>query len=127
MRFSTLALAALVLAVPAAAFAQDHHGMGMHRFFTPEQRMMYVQSQHANGQDWKSMTPDQRHAQAQAMHAKFDAMSDADKAKLRAAMQAKFDALPAAQKQDIEQKIAARQARMEQRMQSGDTSKPNGH
>ncbi|MGN6517425.1 MAG: DUF3106 domain-containing protein [Rhizomicrobium sp.] len=116
MRFSTLALATLILASPAAAFAQDqmgHGGMmsgqmmmgGMHGFFTPEQREMYMET---NRIDFSSMTHDQRHAAMQSLHAKFDAMSDADKAKLKAEMQAKFDALTPDQKQAVEQKIAER-------------------
>jgi len=121
MRFSTLALSALILAAPAGAFAQDHMGgHGMHGFFTPEQRYMFMQEQKASGTDWKSMTPDQRHAQMQAVRAKVMAMSDADKAKLKADMQAKFDALSPDQKQAIEQKIAERRARHEQMMQNKD-------
>jgi predicted Fe-S protein YdhL (DUF1289 family) len=110
MRFSTLAFSALILVAPAGAFAQDHGG-GMHGFFTPEQRAMYMEQQKANGVDWSSMTPDQRHAQMQAMRAKFDGMSNADKAKLKSDMQAKFDALTPDQKQAVEQKIAERRAR----------------
>jgi predicted Fe-S protein YdhL (DUF1289 family) len=60
----------------------------------------------ANGTDWMSMSKDQRHAQMDAMRAKFDGMSDSDKAKLKADMQAKFDALTPDQKQAVEQKIA---------------------
>jgi len=123
MRFSTLALSVLILAAPTGASAQDHmggsmtmdHG-GMHGFFTPEQRAMYMEQQKANGMDWHAMTPDQRHAQMQAMHAKFDAMSDADKAKLKADMQAKFDALTPDQKQAVEQKIAEHKAHHDQMM-----------
>jgi hypothetical protein len=114
MRFSTLVLSALILAAPAGAFAQDHMGGGMHGFFTPEQRAMYMMDQKANGTDWKSMTQDQRHAQMQAMRTKFMSMSDADKAKLRSDMQAKFDALTPDQKQAVEQKIAERRARHDQ-------------
>jgi predicted Fe-S protein YdhL (DUF1289 family) len=114
MRFSTLALSALILAAPVSAFAQDHMGGGMHGFFTPEQRAMYMEQQKANGVDWMSMSHDQRHAQMQAMRAKFDGMSDADKAKLKADMQAKFDALTPDQKQAVEQKIAERKARHDQ-------------
>lgn len=115
MRFSTLALSALILAAPVSAFAQDHMGgHGMHGFFTPEQREMYMQT---NKIDFSSLSRDQRHAQMQAMRSKFDAMSDADKAKLKADMQAKFDALTPDQKQAVEQKIAERKARMQQWMQ----------
>jgi cytochrome c1 len=78
----------------------------MHGFFTPEQREMYMEQQKANGTDWSSMTPDQRHAQFQAMRAKFDGMSDADKQKLRSDMQAKFDSLTPDQKKAVEDKIA---------------------
>jgi hypothetical protein len=106
MKLTTLALSALVLAMPASAFAQDQHGGGMHGFFTPEQREMYMEQQKANGTDWSSMTPDQRHAQFQAMRAKFDAMSDADKQKMRSDMQAKFDSLTPDQKKAVEDKIA---------------------
>ena len=87
----------------------------MHSFFTPEQREMYMEQQKANGTDWSTMTDDQRHAQMHAMRAKFDAMSDADKAKLKADMQAKFDSLSPAQKQAVEQKIAERHAMHEQK------------
>ena len=103
MRLSTLVLSALILAAPGSAFAQADHGGGMHGFFTPEQREMYMEQ---NKVDFSSMTPDQRHAQFEAMRAKFDAMSDADKMKLRADMQAKYDALTPDQKQAVEQKIA---------------------
>lgn len=129
MRFSTLALSALILVAPAGAFAQDHmaggmmggHMMmgGMHGFFTPEQREMYMET---NKIDFSSMSHDQRHAQMQAIHAKFDAMSDADKAKLKADMQAKFDALTPDQKQAVEQKIADHKARMQQWMQKKGSS-----
>ena len=115
MRFSTFILSALVFAAPAGAFAQDQQqqGGGMHGFFTPEQRMMYMQEQHGS-MDWKSMTPDQRHAQVQTMRAKFMSMSEGDKEKLRADMQARFDALTPDQKQAIEQKIAERHAAHQQ-------------
>ena len=118
MRFSALALSALILAAPASAFAQDHGG-GMRGFFTPEQRAMYMAQQKANGMDWSSMTKDQRHAQMQAMRARFDGMSDADKAKLKADMQARFDALTPDQKQAVEQKIADHKARRRQMTQNG--------
>ncbi len=119
MRLSTLALSVLILAAPGAAFAQaDNHGGGMHGFFTPEQREMYMEQQKAGGTDWSTMTDDQRHAQMQAMRAKFESMSDADKTKLRADMQAKYDALTPDQKKAVEQKIAERHARMQQ-MQGG--------
>jgi hypothetical protein len=121
MRFSTLALSALILAAPASAFAQDHMGgHGMHGFFTPEQRYMYMQEQKASGVDWTSMSRDQRHAQMQTMRSRFDAMSDADKAKLKADLQARFDALTPDQKQAVEQKIAERRAHHQQMKQSRD-------
>ena len=119
MRFSTLALSALILAAPVSAFAQDHGG-GMHGFFTPEQRAMYMEQLKANGTDWMSMSKDQRHAQMDALRTKFMAMSDADKAKLKADMQAKFDALTPLEKQAVEQKIADRKARHEQMKSGGD-------
>lgn len=107
MRLSTLVFSALILAVPAAALAQTPppaaQSEGMHHFFTPEQREMYMEQ---NKVDFSSMPPDQRHAQFEAMRAKFDAMSDADKMKLRADMQARYDALTPDQKQAVEQKIA---------------------
>lgn len=106
MRFSTLALSALILAAPAGAFAQDQMGHGgMHAFFTPEQREMYRET---NRLDFSSMTHDQRHAAMQSLRAKFEGMSDADKSKLQADMQARFDALTPDQKQAVEQKIAER-------------------
>jgi hypothetical protein len=107
MRFSTLALSTLILMAPASAFAQDHMGGGMHGFFTPEQRAMYMQTNHL---DFSSMSHDQRHEQMQVLRAKFEGMSDADKAKLKADMQAKFDALTPDQKKAVEDKIAERQA-----------------
>ena len=117
MRFSTFVLSALVLAAPVSAFAQD--GGGMHHFFTPEQRMMYMQ-EHRGDMDWKSMTPDQRHAKMHEMRASFMAMSDADKAKLKSDMQAKFDSLSPDQKQAVEQKIAEHHARHDDMKQQGD-------
>jgi hypothetical protein len=119
MRFSTLALSTLILAAPMSAFAQDHQGGGMHGFFSPEQRAMYMEQQKANGVDFQSMTPDQRHAQMQAMRARFEGMSDAEKTKIKSDMQARFDSLSPAQKQAVEQKIAERRARHEQMMQNG--------
>lgn len=118
MRLSTLALSALIFALPASAIAQTPPppGGGMHGFFTPEQREMYMEQ---NKVDFASMTPDQRHAQFQAMRAKFDAMSDADKMKLRADMQAKFDALTPDQKKSVEDKIAQHRAMRQQMMGSG--------
>jgi len=118
MRFPTLVLSALILAAPASAFAQDHGGM--HGFFTPEQRAMYMEQQKAAGVDWMSMSHDQRHAQMEAMRNKFMSMSEADKAKLKADMQAKFDALTPDQKQAVEQKIAERKARHDQMKNGGD-------
>ena len=114
MRFSSLFLTALILTAPVAAFAQTG---GMHGFFTPEQREMYRQSQ--GNLDWHALTPDQRHARFEEMRAKFAAMSDAEKAKLKADMQAKFDALSPSEKQAVEQKIADRRARWQQRDGSG--------
>jgi hypothetical protein len=119
MRFSILVFSALILAAPAGAFAQDHGG-GMHGFFSPEQRAMYMEQQKASGIDWQSMSHDQRRAQMQAMRAKFDGMSDADKSKLKADMQAKFDTLTPDQKQAVEQKIAERKARHAQMKGGGD-------
>jgi hypothetical protein len=116
MRLSTLAFSALILAAPASAFAQQ--GGGMHGFFTPEQREMYRETQGSN-MDFKSMTDDLRHAKMQEMRAKFMAMSDADKAKLKADMQARFDSLSADQKKIVEQKIAEHEADRQQRMQGG--------
>ena len=126
MRLSTLAFSALILAIPATAFAQtpppaSTQGEGMHSFFTPEQREMYMEQQKANGTDWSTMTDDQRHAQMHAMRAKFEAMSDGDKTKLRAEMQAKYDALTPDQKKAVEDKIAQRHA-MHQQMQGGGQS-----
>jgi Spy/CpxP family protein refolding chaperone len=123
MRLSTLALSALILAVPVSAFAQtpapaSTQGEGMHSFFTPEQREMFMEQQKTGGTDWSSMPADQRHAQMQAMRAKFEAMSEADKTKLRADMQAKYDALTPDQKKAVEDKIAERRA-MRQQMQGG--------
>jgi hypothetical protein len=117
MRFSILVFSALILAAPASAFAQDHGG-GMHGFFSPEQRAMYMEQLKANGTDWMSMSKDQRHAQMNTLRTKFMSMSDTDKAKLKADMQAKFDALTPDQKQAVEQKIAERKARHDQ-MKSG--------
>jgi len=103
MRFSSFALAALIIAAPASAIAQQ--GGGMAQFFTPEQRMMYMQ-EHRGDADWSSMSADQRHAKMQEMRTSIMAMSDADKAKLKIDMQARFDALTPDQKQMVEQKIA---------------------
>src|ERR1700744_2884370 len=123
MRISTLTLSALILLAPASAFAQtpppaSTQGEGMHSFFTPEQREMYMEQQKASGTDWSTMSQDQRHAQMQAMRAKFEAMSDNDKMKLRADMQARYDALTPDQKQAVEAKIAQRHA-MHEQMQGG--------
>jgi predicted Fe-S protein YdhL (DUF1289 family) len=115
--FSSLVLSGLVLTAPVSAFAQA--GGGMHHFFTPEQRMMYMQA-HRGDMDWKSMTPDQRHAKMQEMGASIMAMSDADKTKLKTDMQAKFDSLTPDQKQAVEQKIAERRARHDEMKQQGD-------
>jgi len=112
MRFATLFLSALILSAPASAFAQSDNG-GMHGFFTPEQREMYRESQGIT--DWHSMSPDQRRAKFEEMRSKFAAMSDADKAKLKADMQAKFDALSPADKQAVEQKIAEHHGHWQER------------
>jgi len=77
---------------------------------------MYIET---NKIDFSSMSHEQRHAQMQALHAKFDGMSDADKAKLKSDMQAKFDALTPDQKQAVEQKIAEHKARHD-KMMGGD-------
>ena len=126
MRFSTLALSALILAAPVSAIAQDHmgggmmggHSMmgGMHGFFTPEQREMYMET---NKIDFSSRAHEQRHANMQALHDKFDGRSDGGKAKLKSDMQAKFDALTPDQKQAVEQKIAEHKARHD-KMMGGD-------
>ena len=122
MRLSTLTLTALILAIPVSAIAQTAppaQAGGMHGFFTPEQREMYMEQQKANGTDMSTMTDDQRHAQFQAMRAKFDSMSDADKMKLRADMQAKYDALTPDQKKAVEDKIAEHRAMRQQMMGAG--------
>jgi hypothetical protein len=53
------------------------------------------------------MTDEQRHASREAQHAKFAAMSDADKQKFAAGLQARWDALSAGQKAKIQQDMAA--------------------
>jgi hypothetical protein len=89
-------------APPAPPPHGDHDGGFMH-FLTPDQRtMLFAERQ----KDSAGMTDDQRHAYREAQHAKFAAMSDADKQKFAADLQAKWDALPADQKAQIQQDMA---------------------
>ena len=111
MRFSTLALSALILAAPLGAFAQqDSSG------FTPQQRFLYIQEQRApSGTNWHSLTRDQRREKIRAMRANLSQMSSADLAKLKSHLQAKYDAMSPDQKQAFAKRLANREARRAQR------------
>ena len=90
-------------APPAPPPHGDHDGGFMHSL-TPDQRtMLFAERQ----KDTAGMTDEQRHASREAQHAKFAAMSDADKQKFAAGLQARWDALSAGQKAKIQQDMAA--------------------
>ena len=116
MKFSHIALAAALLLSSAAiaenAIAADPpaggatmggHGM-MRGMFTPEERMMLF----VDG--WKAtanMTDDQKKAYRDERRTKIMAMSDADRAKLKADLDTRWAALPADQKASITAKMEA--------------------
>jgi len=114
MSLSKLALAAVAASLigSAAAYADPppqggammgHHG-GMHGMFTPEERMMlFVDAAKATA----GMTDDQRHAWREQQRDHFMAMSDADKAKMKADLDARWSALSPAQQADIKAKMDA--------------------
>lgn len=116
MRFSSLALSALILAAPISAFAQqDSSG------FTPQQRFLYIQEQRAaSGTDWHSLTKDQRREKMRAMRASLSNMTGADLTKLKAHLQAKYDAMSPDQKQAFAKRLANREARRAERRAKGD-------
>jgi hypothetical protein len=90
-------------APPAPPPHGDHDGGFMHSL-TPDQRtMLFAERQ----KDTAGMTDEQRHASREAQHAKFAAMSDADKQKFAASLQARWNALSADQKAKIQADMAA--------------------
>ena len=116
MKFSHFALAAALLlssaAITDSALAADPpasgtmmggHGM-MHGMFTPEERMMlFVDGFKATA----GMTDDQKKAYRDERRAKIMAMSDTDRAKMKADLDARWAALPADQKASITAKMEA--------------------
>jgi len=84
----------------------------MRGMFTKEERMMlFVDSFKATA----GMTDDQKHAYRQERRNRIMAMTETDRAKLKADLDARWNALPAEQKASITAKMqafmAARQAR----------------
>jgi Spy/CpxP family protein refolding chaperone len=120
MRFTTLALSAMIFAIPLAATAQPmppaEQGHGMHGMLTPEQRMMWHEQARAQTD---AMTQDQRHAFFQQQMQQLMAMTPDQQAKLRDDLQARWNALPPDQQQAMEQRIAQRRAQWQQRRQNG--------
>jgi Spy/CpxP family protein refolding chaperone len=88
---ATAALADDSNAPPPASQGDHHHGGGMHAMFSPQQMAMFMIQQRG---DTAGMSQDQRKAYRQGEREKLMAMSDADKAKMKADLQAKWDALP---------------------------------
>jgi hypothetical protein len=112
---SLLTSAAVADSVPATSPPQPGvmggHGM-MRGMFTKEERMMlFVDSFKATA----GMTDDQKHAYRQERRNRIMAMTETDRAKLKADLDARWNALPAEQKASITAKMqafmAARQAR----------------
>ncbi|MBV9421262.1 MAG: hypothetical protein JO348_15950 [Alphaproteobacteria bacterium] len=122
-KFAFAGLAAVLLAGSAVAAtapttppAQGEMGGGrgmMRGFFSPEERMMlFVDS-------WKAtaaMNDDQKRDYRRQQRERIMAMSDADRAKLKADLDARWAALPDAQKATIKAKV---QAFMAQRRAQG--------
>ena len=108
-RFLLAAGAALMLTT--SAFAQGAPaqgggmgGGGMHGMFSPEERMVwFADAQKATA----GMTDDQRHAYRQQQRDHFQAMSDNDKAKMKADLDARWAAMTPAQKADLKAKVDA--------------------
>ncbi len=98
-------LMTIVLLGGGAALAQPAAGGRAGTFLTPEQRAMFVEQAREQTQN---MTAEQRRSWRRDQFTRLAAMSDADKAKLKADMQARWDALPQARKDQVEQRIAAR-------------------
>lgn len=102
---SLLATAALAEppAAPAAGTMMGGHG-AMRGMFTPEERMMmFVDGFKATA----GMTDDQKKAYRDERRAKIMAMSEADRARLKADLDTRWAALPADQKASITAKMEA--------------------
>lgn len=120
MRNKILLMAALVM--PLAAYAAKG-GARMEQFFTPEQRVLFMEQARDQVKD---MSPDERKTFRRDQIAKLMGMSDTEKAKLKADLQAKWDALPQARKDRIEQRIAMRQDdKQDGKPAAGQTMNPN--
>jgi len=88
---------------PPAMGAEAGHG-GMHGMFTREERMMLFADMF---KATANMTDDQKHAFRHEQRDRIMAMSDADRAKLKADLDARWEALPADQKAEMSAKMEA--------------------
>jgi hypothetical protein len=108
MRFAPFALAAVLTLATAPVLADpppQGAGMGaMRGMFSPEERMMmFADSMKATA----GMSDDQKHAYREKRRAELMAMSDGDRAKLKADLDARWAALSDAQKSDLKAQIEA--------------------
>ncbi|MEI9885050.1 MAG: hypothetical protein WDN08_00905 [Rhizomicrobium sp.] len=86
--------------------ASDGRG-AMRGYFSPEERLMlFADSSKATA----GMTDDQKHAYRDQRRAQFMAMSEADRAKMKADLAARWAALPADQKAALTAQMEARRA-----------------
>jgi hypothetical protein len=100
---SAAAFPGALAADPPAMGAMGGHGM-MRGMFTPEERMMlFVDGFKATA----GMTDDQKKAYRDERRAKIMAMSEADRAKMKADLDTRWAALPADQKASITAKMEA--------------------
>jgi hypothetical protein len=107
VKLTSLAICAAML-VPNAV-AQAVPAAPARGGLTPEERVLYVQEQH--GLKWRDLSSAQRCERIRAMRQAREAMTPADRQKLRQRMDAEWKALPAAEQQRIERRIAARRER----------------
>jgi len=105
MMLSRALLPALALSMmTAVAFAADSQAQpascGVMGWLTPEERLVLMAEMR---RQTANMTDDQKHAFRQSRRAKFQSMSDADKANLAGDLKAKWDALAPARQSQMRQ------------------------
>lgn len=110
MKLAPLAICAALLVSVAAGDAAA--AGGFRGSLTPEERFLYVQE--ARGLNWRDLNGTQRCERMREVRRARAAMRPADVAKLKQRLDAEWQAMPAAEQQRIEQRLAARRARMAQ-------------
>jgi hypothetical protein len=150
MRFTTLALAAIAVAVPlGAASAQSappsSYDQGPPPGYEQGQQPGYEQgynqdprehTRHVLNHEQRAMLREEIRSQGmgkaqakEAMHQQMQqmaSMSPDQQAQARNALQARWNALPAAQKQQIEQRIAEHRERRQQQRQGSQSNQQQG-